>query len=210
MIFVFCLLLNDNNQNYILTSICNYPGSIKVFDLNGIEIKEINDSCDETGLIDIYHDYKLFNTYIVTGNEGYIKAHDYSKNQVYHKYNDNRLNNYIDSIVFIKNEIIKMIESCCDGNIRIWDFHSGKLLNRIKVKNKLLKGICLWNNNFLFVGCEDSEIKLIELSKGIIVKELKCHKGYVLTIKAIIHPKYGKCLISQGTDDKINLWINKN
>ena len=200
--------LNDNNQNYIITSICDFPSPIKVFDFNGIKIKEINDSCDDTGLIDIYYDYKLYNTYIVTGNRGYIKSYNYRDYQIYHKYQDNILSNYIDSIIFIKNEIIKMIGSC-GGNIIIWDFHSGILLNRIKFKNCLLKGISLWNNNYLFIGCENSEIILIELNKGIIIKTLKGHNQFVLTIKRIIHPIYGKCLISQGIDDKINFWISK-
>ena len=204
--------LNDNNQNYIITSNCDDSSPIKIFDFNGNKKKEINNSNDNIGFLDIYYDNKLSKTFIVTGNEGYIKSYDYIQNKVYHKYqdNDNKTKRFIDSIIFIKNEIIKMIGSCCDGNIRIWDFHSGKLLQRIKIKNCLLKGICLWNKNYLFVGCEDSEIKVIELNKGIIIKVLKGHNKFVLTIKTIIYPKYGKCLISQGDDDKIILWINKN
>ena len=108
-------------------------------------------------------------------------------------------------------QIIKLIESCYDGNIRIWNFHSGELIKKIKVSDDYLSGICLWNNEYLFVGCFDKTIKLIEMKKGIIVKSLKGHQNRVLTIKKINCPKYGDCLISKGwKDDQIKLWIINN
>ena len=69
----------------------------------------------------------------------------------------------------------------------------------------------MWNNEYIFIGCDDKTIKLIELEKGIIIKELKDHKKEAISIKTIIHPNYGKCLLSQGNgEDTIKLWINKN
>ena len=65
------------------------------------------------------------------------------------------------------------------------------------------------NYNYIFVGCEDSTIKLIEINKGLIVKTLS---GYndddVLTLEKVNLPKYGECLISQGyKKDQLKLWI---
>ena len=116
------------------------------------------------------------------------------------------------SVIVKKNiNIIKMIESSYDGYIRIWNFHLGLLLNKIKINNLNLKGISLWNDNYLFVGCSDKTIKLIELNNGLIVKNLTSHDDIVITVKKIIHPKYGKCLISQNLGrSNIKLWINKN
>ena len=69
--------------------------------------------------------------------------------------------------------------------------------------------MCLWNDNYLFVGCKDETIKLIEIKKGLIIKSLTGHNDYVLTIKKIIHPEYGECLISQNCEEsEIKLWIN--
>ena len=43
------------------------------------------------------------------------------------------------------------------------------------------------------------------------IKEFKGHVDMVCTVKKIIHPEYGECLISQGYKlDQIKLWINKN
>ena len=44
-----------------------------------------------------------------------------------------------------------------------------------------------------------------------IEKVLKEHNKEILTIKKIVHPKFGECLVSQGWDnDQIKLWINEN
>ena len=65
-------------------------------------------------------------------------------------------------------------------------------------------GICLWDCNNLFVGCVNKTIKLINISNGKIIKSLSGHREGVVTIKKLIHPKYGECLISYGGD--IILW----
>ena len=67
------------------------------------------------------------------------------------------------------------------------------------------------DNDYLFVGCSDNTIKLVELNKKIIINSLKGHDDKVLTIKKFNHPQYGECLLSQGNEnDKIKIWTNKN
>ena len=69
-----------------------------------------------------------------------------------------------------------------------------------------LYGICLWNDNYLFVGCEEI-IKLVDLKTGEILENYLGHNEPVITIKKINLPKYGECLISGGQlDDKIKIW----
>ena len=205
--------LNYNNNIYIVTSNCNWitkPDSIKIFDLKGKKIKEINNYIDNILFIDVYYDIELSKNYILTGNRGYVQSYDYDKNIIYHKYNDNDNQSHSSLVINDNEQIIKLIESCYDGNIRIWNFHSGDLLNKIKISNWIY-GLCLWNNRYLFIGCIDKTIKLIEIKKGIIVKSLEGHQNRVLTIKKINCPKYGDCLISKGwKDDQIKLWIINN
>ena len=204
--------LKENNQVFIITSNDNNednPENIKVFDLNGKKIKEITNSNENTFFIDIYYDNILSKNYIITGNQGYIKAYDYNNNKLYHIYNDNDEYSHISIIINDNKNIIKLIESSIDGNIRIWNFHSGLLLNKIKISDEYLYGICLWSDNYLFVGCPDKTIKLIELENGLITKSLTAHSNKVITVKKIIHDKYGECLISQQLGkSEIYLWIN--
>ena len=204
-------IINDNNQNYIISdNIGSDP--IKVFDFNGVKIKEINESNEKSFFIDNFFDEKLSKNYIITGGHGYVKSYDFNENKLYNEYYD-RENDSNHFSVVINNDntgIIKLIESCNDGNIRIWNFHSAELLETIEISNQPLFGICLWNNEFLFISCEDKEIKLIDLKNKNIIKRILGHSKPVATVKKIIHPQYGECLISQGMrDDQIRLWANK-
>ena len=209
-----CFLNTEDNQNYIITSNRNKQGnceSIKIFDFNGYIMKEVNNSKEQTYFIDTYYDAILSKIFIITGNVGYIKSYDYNENDVYHKYNDYGNNSasycHFDVLITNNNNKIKLIESCFDGNIRIWNFHACLLLNKIKISNEGLRGICLWNLDYLFVGCDDKSIKLIELKNGLIVKNLTGHTNEVITVKKIVHPFYGEILISQnGGESKIKIW----
>ena len=209
--------INDNNKNYIITSNSDYPsnfGLIKIFDFNGNKFKEINDSNDSTFFIDTYYDNDISQYFIITGNYDYVKSFDYNKNILYHKYCDSEDKEkdkscHISIVINNKEGLTKMIESSYEGYIRIWNFHSGELIDKIFVSKYQLNGICLWNSDYLFVGCHDKNIKLIELNNGKII-DIIGHKKYVLTIKKINIPRYGDCLISQGPlDDQIKLWVIK-
>ena len=206
--------LNNNNQIFIIACNHNNFGDelILVYDFKGNKEKQINNSNEETYYIEVYYDDNLSKNYILIGNEKGIKSFDYNENKIYHKYYEyKKESDHMDIIINKKNKVIELIDSCGDGNILIWDFHTALLLKKIEVCNKGLRKICKWNEEYIFVGCEDQSIKLVNLNNGEIIKELKCHKNKVLTIKSIFHPKYGKCLISQGANDaNIKLWIIKS
>ena len=209
--------LNDNNQNFIITTNRNLDGDsspIKIFNFYGQKVKEINDSIDHTFFVDTFYDNILNKNFIVTGNFGYVKSFDYCNNKLYFKYDDNKCDNndrFHCSIIIKNNEIVtKLIESSGDGYIRIWNFHIGTLLNKIKIGPRLYS-ICLWNDNYLFVGCQDNSIKLIELNNKLIVKSFDGHDNWVLTLKKINHNQYGEILISQNWGlSQIKLWLVEN
>ena len=204
-------MLIDFKDYFILATASYSKKSIKKFDFNGNEIEEIKNSKERTYFIDVYYDIKFNKIYILTANEGNIKVYNYKNNEVKNIYCDNS-NSFHKSLIVYENDLTKkIIESCEDGNIRIWDFNSGELLNKIKISNKRLYEICLWNEKYIFVGCEDGTIKLVELNNNLIIKSLLGHNNKALTVKKIILPQYGECLISQGYKaDKIILWSYKN
>ena len=79
-----CFLYNENN-NFILTSNCNYEGvsePIKIFDFQGNKLNEIKDSKIITKYIDIYYDIQLNKNYIITGNRGFSVSYDYESNKI--------------------------------------------------------------------------------------------------------------------------------
>ena len=191
---------------------------IKIFNFNGKKIKEINDSNENTFFIDSFYDYKTSQNYIITSHKNYVKYYNYNDNKLYKKYYEN--NNYFHKTVFITSNkgIVKLIESCEDRNIRIWNFHSDLLLKRIRV-NQSIKDFCLWNYNSIFVRAKlfsekinykEKTIKLADLKNGKIILS-SGHKEIIVEIKKIIHPILGICLIKRGSvDNQIRLWLIKN
>lgn len=193
---------------YILTSNNNEKEEdneesepIKVFDFNGKKIEEINDSNVKTFFICTYYDKKSKKNYILTGNEGSVKSYDYSDNKLYNNYcSEDSEKNHGSIIVSEFDTGVKIIESSWDRHIRIWGFHDGILLAKINFE-KQLHGICLWNDDDLFVGCGKS-IKLIRLENGVIKKQITdYHQNDILTLRTLNHPTYGNCLISQGLEE---------
>ena len=206
--------LNNNNQTFIISSSDveepDTPEPIKVFDLNGNNVKEIKNSKEITFFIDSFYDTTIRKNYIITSNVGYSKSYDFQENKEYQKYisDDDKRGRFSINIYNSKNKV-KLIESSCDGNIRIFDFHNALLLKIIKISNNRIYGICLWNEDYLFAGCEDNNIKLIQLENSKIIKKLNGHKKDVINLKKIFIQPYGECLLSQGwMEGDIKIWCN--
>jgi WD40 repeat protein len=219
------LILNDNIKNdlYIITSNCTLfkdSQPLKIYDLKGNFIKDIPDSNSKTFFLHIFHDIRHSKKYIISVNKEFVKSFDYEKNCCYKKYSDKPEGKKINfdgffysSVIkfFDDNDFIQLIVSGDDGFIRIWDFHEGNLIKKIETDKNCIFSLCLWNNDYLFGAGEDGRIKLIDLNAGVIINEIKGHNKMVCTIKKLIHPIYGECLVSQGfRKDQIILWRNKN
>ena len=212
-LFSACLLKEGENF-YIVTSNCNLLGdseSIHIYDFNGNKIIDLEDSNELTYFIDIYYDKNMSKIYILTGNKDYVKSYDYNNKKLYHKYYDGNKEGHQSIVINDYSKKVKLIESSF-GIVRIWNFHLGYLISKIKITyDDDLRGLCLWNNDYLFVGCYDNTIKLVNLKNGMVVKNLFGHNNYVITIKKIMHPQYGECLISQGWKyDQIKIWSYNN
>ena len=82
-LFSACFL-NDKNKIYIITSKFYFneviDNSIKIFDIKGNKINEINDSNESIYFTDTYYDNKYSKNYIISGNIGQVKSYDYEKN----------------------------------------------------------------------------------------------------------------------------------
>lgn len=208
--FFFCAnFLPEKNKDKefvnisILTTNCNFYGDsqpIKKYDLSGNFIGKINNS-DGLDILYLTHfsDFISKKEYLIAGTKRFIISFDIEKNEVYKTYDDQNASMHFNIIINEKNKegIIQMIESGSDGKVRIWDFHEVKLLFTINVSNTWLYGMCLWDENFIFVGEGNKNLKIIDLTKGKIIQELSGNNERITTIKKIKLKKYGECLISQ-------------
>jgi WD40 repeat protein len=195
-------ILNIKDQLYIISS--NYRKfygnePIKVFDLNGNKIKEINDSNHRTVFVDTYYSKKSKKNYIISSilqdqlGFGIIKIYDFVTNSEYHKYYVESYSSFYFSVIIYENDnYLKVLASNNDGRIRIWDFKSEKLL-KVIFDNNYLKGICLWKNKYLLTASNEGII-VIDIKKEKIIKNLY-EQIQIDNIKMINHPTYGDSFI---------------
>lgn len=215
-LYSVCFLRNYNNQIYIATSNMTNkcPNKIQIFNLYGVKIKEIDDSDENTFFIDIYYDISLLKTFIITGNTDYVKSFDYDKNKLYFEYKDksNCHSNHTNLIINKKDNITRLIESSIYGYIRIWNFHTNVLLRKI-ISQTPIYSICLWNDEYLFIGCSKKLIRLLEIEtesfKKDIISNNDDYNDPFFEIKQIKHPIYGECLIYKSSN-QIKYLLNKD
>ena len=201
--------LNENDNIHIVTSNWNFQNieGIKIFNIKGDKLKEINNSNDKTVYIKSYYDIKELKYYIITGNGGFIKSYDYLENKIYHIYSKKNVNNcyYCVIVNYFKN-ILKIIGSCFEGYIIIWDFHIGNILNIIHVEKGLI-GICVWDDKYLFCGNNSKNLNVIDIEKELIINKYIGLNNILCTVKKINHPRYGESIVTQGLlNDQIKLW----
>ena len=186
--------LNDNNNIFIITNISLSKGLylnnvIKVFDFNGFKVKNINEPQFPSYFIDVYYDKQLSKNFIILGNETQVISYDFNKNQKYKEYFQQEARfvhnfvkqNHYSVHIYNKDNQVNLIESSFKCKIKIWDFHSAKLLSIISIGD--FSGIFLLNDDYLYIGYDYGNIKIKKLTNGINIKNLKSHKDKVLTIK---------------------------
>ena len=227
-IFSSCFLYDiKNNENYIITSNSDIlfeeddfdqsyqtenSNELKIFDLNGKFIQNINSSKCATYFVDVYYENEKI--YIITGNQDFVCSYDFYKNEKYNTYYD-KFSNYKNqtehySIIIMKNNgIVKMIETSVNhGNINIWDFHNGNLIKIIKNETSGLIGLIKWDDEKFIVGDFKKNMILLDVENENDKNYYIAHDNYVVCLKTINHEKYGKCLVTQGYDDDgIKIWI---
>ena len=201
----------SKKQNFIITGINNDYDPIKMINLENLKTQKLLDSKDKIYFIDFYYDKNSSKNYIITSDEIYAQSFVLKEKKLYHLYYDkDDFINYKSINIWKADGIIQLIEAGKRGYVRIWDFHSGKLLNKIKINKNGVSCLCLWNSEYIWAGCDDKKIRLVDLKSGKVINKLIGHGSIVSNVKKIIIPKLGECLISQGENNEtIKIWGRK-
>lgn len=208
-IYSACILCDEKeSKNFIISSA---PSEYtKIWDFNGKHVKDFGVSNESTYFINSYYEHKQNKHYILNANSSDVKSYDFKTGQLYHSYHGTPQTWHMSALVVEVNAIMQLIESDGNGNIRIWNFHTAVNLKVISSSGVInLRGVCLWNENYLFSSGSDYQVKLYNLKDETFVKGFPGHTSTVCSVDKIVHPKYGECLISHGLDGKLKLWINK-
>ena len=203
---VSVLCEEKEDTNYIITSAPNEY--MKIWDFNGKYIRNFGQNDESTYFIDVYYDNKEKKNYILNANSVDVKSYSFKNGELYHKYKGTPQTWHMSVVVNDTRNQQILIESDGNGNIRLWEFHTANLLKTIASSPTLnLRGICLWNDEYLFAAGNDYQVKLFDLNQGKFIKSFKGHSSTVCSIEKVVHPKYGECLISQGLDGKLKMWV---
>ena len=208
-IYSVSILFNiQEDKNYVITSSSNEK--MKVWDFKGKYIRNFGQDSESIYFIDVYYSKWKKQYYIINANSVDVKSYEFDTGNLYHKYKGIPQTWHMSAVINETKQGQLLIESDGTGRIRIWDFNTANLLKNIASTYSLnLRGICLWNDRYLFAAGNDYQVKLFDLEEGKFIKSFKGHSSTVCTIEKIKHPKYGGCLISQGLDGKLKLWAPK-
>ena len=199
--------INNKNHIYINIAFAHYNLPMHVYDLDGNEIKKIKINLKQINHMESFSDKNK--SYFFACGYNFVKSFDFEKKEVYKMYaSSNDKNDYTHAVINDYDIIKKLIGCNMNGNIKIWNFHSGQLLNEIKAINNSILSICLWNNDYLFAACENNPFVLIDLKNKKISGKFGEKEDSVMAIKKGINDKCGKCLITQHIKSgKIKLWL---
>ena len=207
-----------NNGLYIITG-DSEQNQVKIYILKNNQTFEISiDNINpKVYCINYYIDEKK-NVYIVMGHDDICRSYilDNLKLKLYKEYyNDDKSSSYVSNIIIKEEkEIVKLIV-CTPGleRIRIFNFHQeegGSEIRRIKIgedDNNLLVPLCmcLWNERTLIVGCNNNEIRKLDLLETKTTEKLDHHTTPVISLQKITLENKD-ILFSQGENEKITQW----
>ena len=156
--------------------------------------------------VDSYYDNEN-NIYLIGAGKNCIKSINNKSKKLYKTYYDiileNEKDNYYTSIEVYEKEKSTFLSGLMFKSkyIRIWNFHKGEIVYKIKIESPITS-FCLWNNNYLFAGCEDKTIKIYSIEEGEKKDELQGYSSCIMGLKKL---KIGEqnMLFSQEKNGKI-------
>jgi WD40 repeat protein len=210
-IYSVCILSDEiENKNFIISAAPNEY--TKIWDFTGKYLREFGVSNESTYFISSWYDSKNKKYYMINANSVDVKVYEFKSGLLFKSFKGTPQTWHMSAIINETSSITQLIESDGNGNVRIWDFYLGTMIKLIAPGTSSgvnLRGICLWNDNYLFAAGSDYNVRLYDIKNGTFLKSFTSHTSTVCALDKIVHPKYGDCLISHGLDGKLKLWTLK-
>ena len=203
------LILFDeaNKKNYVVTSSPN--DYIKLWNFEkGTFIRNIGSKNDYTYFINSWsHDSK---NYIINANADNVKIYGIEKeNELYGEYTGKQRTWHMSAFVEKINDIDTLFESDGNGYVRLWNLENNTLMKTICCMSCSLRGLCLWNSQYIIAASSDKSFKVIDfVNEKCVTSKSGQHANSLCSVRKIMHPKYGEALLTGSIDGSIKLWIN--
>ena len=209
-----CLLAfpDNSNDNYIVTSTENTSdkSGTKIYSLNnGKFIKYISNSNKYAIFyLLLWHNKKNNKYYIVQFANKNIIINNLLEDELYSDLISESESLHHSGFIYSKEDNDYLCSSSINGNINIWDLYNKSIYKNINIDNDELYHIIKWNDKFIIVAdYHSNSYKIVNLEDENILDINGQHTKGVISIKKIIHPKYGQSLLSAGSDRTIKLWV---
>jgi WD40 repeat protein len=202
------LLFDDiNKKNYVVTSSPN--DYIKLWDFEkGLFVSDVGTKNDYTYFINYWkHDSK---NYIINANADCVKIYGIEKtNDLYGEYSGKQRTWHMSAFADKINDIDVLFESDGNGYVRMWNLENNTLIKNIHCPSCSLRGLCLWNDQYILAASSDKSFKVIDFTKEKCVSSISGGQHYnsLCTLKKVKHPLYGESLLTGSIDGSIKLWI---
>ena len=204
------LILFDEviNKGYVVTSSPN--DFIKIWDFEkGYFIRDIGSTADYTYFINYWKNDDKY--YIIDGNSQNISIYGMNKKfELFGEYISSQKTWHMCAFVEKYNGVNTLFGSDGVGNVSLWNLETNKLIKSIKCPSCNLRGLSIWNNQYILAASSDKSIKIVDLLQDECVGSIQgAHTNSLCSIKKVVHPKYGESVISASVDGTIKLWVNE-
>ena len=137
---------------------------------------------------DSYYDDNKGESFIIVGTEKSLKSYIYCLDniKVYHEFSDGTEIRHNFAMIKKEKEIAKLFDGSDDGYIRIWNFHTGELLNKILIcKNFRVFCFDFLDDKYIICGTSKNIIEVFDIETKKFIKKLEGYFQNPYCIKAI-------------------------
>jgi WD40 repeat protein len=180
----------------------------KVWDIpTGNFIKNIGTTTDYTYFISTWYDHKNKEVYIINANSVDVKLYEYKTGNVYKTFKSESSTWHMSAMVHEVNTVPHLFETDGNGYLRVWNIQTGTIFKTIHAPSVNLRGICLWNDQYVISASSDKSFKVFDINTWELSVSVPGHENVLCTVEKIVHPNFGECLVTSAIDGKIKLWV---
>jgi WD40 repeat protein len=204
-VLVFYDELSDVNS--IVT--CSPNEQMKVWDLNLNFLRSFGITNDYVYFTNIWYCPKTKQNYIITAGNTDFKIFEFTSGKNFRTFKGESSTWTMSGVIQYYEGVPHLIGADGLGWLRVWNIETSVMTKSISASGANIRGICLWNENYVCASSSDKTVKIYNLKDGTASASLTGHKDVVSYCGKVLHPKLGEILISAGVDAKIIIWAQK-
>jgi WD40 repeat protein len=183
---------------------------IKVWNMEGVCVREIGTTSDYIYYINVWINPNTGKTCLINANSVDVKFYNFYDGALIKQFKSKSSSSWHMSalIIYWKNDY-HLVDSDGNGNLRVWNIESGEEVKTINTPGCNLRGLCLWNDQYIICASSDKSYKVYDLNSMQLVETKTGHENVACTVSKILHPIYGECILSSAIDGAIKLWGKK-